>query len=288
MRLGKPVGNTTEPSANIVEDLPAMKRSGDSPMDEWEQAEARRSALEAQTIDDGSLLLNEDNASRYVAPAQDTVFPLEYAFHLLGDVRGKHLLEYGCGSGENTILLARRGPRIHAIDISSDLIKVAHRRMTLNGVMSPVQFEVASAYAVSCPDESMDIVFAIMILHHLDLAAAAREIARVLRPGGRVIVSEPVMNSATLRALRKCIPYRAPDLSPFERQLTFRELDDFSAGFQVRRARSFELPWLRVASHLPLLRQTMKPWYRLDRWVLTRFPQLESIAGVRVFELQKP
>lgn len=258
-----------------------------SQMEEWELAEVERSAREAQQIDSGSLKLTEDNAARYGSPAPDTMFSLEYAFHLLGDVNGKDVLEYGCGHGENTILLARRGPRIQALDISPELIEVARRRMHRNGVRAPISFHVASGYEVPCPNESVDIVFAIMILHHLDLAAAAREIRRVLRPGGRVIVSEPVMNSQTLRAIRRLIPYRAPDVSPYERQLTFRELDEFSAGFQVRRARSFELPLLRLVSHIPVLRRRMRPWYLLDRWLLTYFPWLKHAAGVRVFELQK-
>ena len=44
------------------------------------------------------------------------------------------------------------------------------------------------------PDASVDVVFGIAILHHLDLPQAAREVWRILKPGGRAIFQEPVRN----------------------------------------------------------------------------------------------
>jgi SAM-dependent methyltransferase len=255
---------------------------------DWELAEIKRSAVEAQYSHGASLLASQANIAKYMDPPADALLPLEYAFHLLGEARGKAVLEYGCGSGENTIVLAHRGADVQAIDISPDLIGVADRRMQVNGKPGAVRFDVASAYAVPCADESVDILFGISILHHLDLAEAAREVYRVLKRGGRAIFSEPVRNSPTLRVLRKLIPYRAPDVSPFERPLTFQELDAFSAHFHRGRARSFQLPWLRAAVYLPVLRGRLPALYRVDAAMLAKYPRLDYYAAVRVFELQKP
>jgi SAM-dependent methyltransferase len=257
-------------------------------LQDWEQAEIKRSAAEAESADVSSLLASEDNIRKYLTPPPDTLFHLEYAFHLLGDVTGREVLEYGSGWGENTILLARRGARVHALDISPELIAINRRRMQVNGVMTDVRFSVASAYDVPCPDGSVDVVFGMAILHHLDLELAAREVYRVLRPGGRAIFSEPMRSSATLRALRRMIPCRLPaNVSPYERPLTLRELAEFSKKFLPGRSRSFELPWSRAAERIPFLRTRLMPLRRWDRAMLASFPWLAYYAAIRVFEIRK-
>jgi SAM-dependent methyltransferase len=268
---------------------PVASRSHDqTSLRDWESAEVRRSAAEAQQVDRTALRATEDNLEKYVNPLQDTLFFLEYAFHLLGDVAGQEVLEYGSGWGENTILLAHRGAHVHGIDISPELIAINQQRMDVNGVTSGVRLSVASAYEVPCPDASVDVLFGMMILHHLDLGQAAREVYRVLRAGGRGIFAEPVRNSPTLRALRKLIPYCPhPDVSPYERPLTLAEIDTFCKEFRLGRSRSFELPFLRATEHVPFLQSRLTPLRRWDRALLARFPWLEYYAAIRVFEIQK-
>lgn len=258
-------------------------------LQEWEEAEIRRSAAEAELADVSSLLASEDDVAKYANPPADTLFPLEYAFHLLGDVAGQEVLEYGSGWGENTILLARRGAHVHVLDISPELIAINRRRMEVNRIKTGVRFSVASAYKVPCPDGSVDVVFGMAILHHLDLHRAAREVYRVLKPGGRAIFSEPMRSSPTLRALRKMIPFRLPaHVSPYERPLTQREIDAFCERFVPSRARSFDLPWSRAAERIAFLRTSLMPLRRWDRAILMRFPWLTYYAATRVFEIRKP
>lgn len=96
------------------------------------------------------------------------------------------------------------------------------------------------------PDASIDVVFAIAILHHLDLDLVSREVRRVLKPAGRAIFQEPVRNSSVIRFLRSLVPYRAPDISPYERPLTDGELARFAAGFSTWSVRAFALPPVQV------------------------------------------
>jgi 2-polyprenyl-3-methyl-5-hydroxy-6-metoxy-1,4-benzoquinol methylase len=84
--------------------------------------------------------------ARYMSPSQTTVYPLEYAFSLLGDIRGKRVLDLGCGSGESSLLLVRRGARVHGMDISEALIGVAKTRLRVNGSADGAAFVVASAH----------------------------------------------------------------------------------------------------------------------------------------------
>jgi hypothetical protein len=90
-----------------------------------------------------------------------------------------------------------------------------------------------------------------------------------------------------VRALRKCIPYHAPDISPFERPLTSPELQRFARPFAKMTARAFSLPFVNAAQALPPLRRYLFAAYRQDAVVLRRFPVLTFLAGIRVFEVVK-
>lgn len=256
---------------------------------EWEQAEIKRSAFEAsQTeVDDAALIDTESNIARYMAPPAETPYPLEFAFHWLGDVRGKPVVDFGCGTGENSLLLAKRGAEVNAVDISPDLIAIAQRRLWLNNVTAGVTFHTASVYEIPLPDESADVVFGMAILHHLDMRLAARETLRLLRPGGRAIFKEPVRNSKLLQLVRRIFPNRAPDISPFERPLTDSELQEFARGFASSRIRSFYLPTFSLARMLPVVRNAVRPLAEADAALLKRFPSLAYYATVKVIELTK-
>jgi len=255
---------------------------------EWERIEAERSASEASQIDPARLVANETQVARYLDPPAETCYPLEYSYHLLGDVRGKVVLEYGCGDGLNTLALARRGALVKALDISPELLDVARRRLRVNGADSNVEFMVGSAHDMPLEDESVDVVFGIAILHHLDLQLSTREVRRVLRRGGRAIFQEPVRNSAVVKFLRSLIPYRSPDVSPFERPLSDRELDEYARDFASSRSRAFTLPTTNLVNVLPALeRRVGHACYRFDSAVLRALPPLAHFATIRVVEMVK-
>jgi len=239
-----------------------------------ESAEVQRGVGEAAQISDESLTLNPRNLQRYLAPPADSPHPYEYCYHLLGDIRGKRVLDYGSGSGENTVLLAKKGAHVTALDISQELMEVGRRRAAINRY--DAHFVLGSCHQSGLPDESFDIVFGTAVLHHLDLSLASREVRRLLKPGGIAVFLEPTRDSATLRFVRKLIPYQHPDVSPFERPLTTKELESFSDGFIWETARHFSLPLL---STLGL--------HRTTNWMM-RLPFMYHFAAGRAFRLRKP
>ncbi len=253
----------------------------------WDRAEVLRSDVEAANTSAASLRIGERKAQRYRNPPPDTPYPLEYAYHLVGAVDGLATLDIGCGSGMNSALLALRGARVTGIDISPSLVKLAEQRAQVNNVAHATRFIVTSAHDLPFPDGSFDLVVGIAILHHLDLSLVARETRRVLKPGGRAIFQEPIRNSAIIRTIRPLIPYRAPDISPYERPLTDPEIDAFAAGFTRGRTRAFSLPFVNLLEVLPGGAKYVHRAYEMDGKVLRKFPSLQTYASNRVFELIK-
>ena len=154
---------------------------------ERERAEITRSSIEAERTSDAALRVSNRTRARYQCPTAATAYPLEFAYHVLGDVRGRQVLELGCGSGANTVCLVARGASVCALDISEDLIGLARRRLAASGCAGGACFVVGTAHELPLRDASVDVVFGIAILHHLDLPLVSREVHRVLRQGGRAI-----------------------------------------------------------------------------------------------------
>jgi len=252
-----------------------------------ERAEIARSDVEASLTAGEPLRIDDAIVRRYCQPSGDAFYPLEYQYHLLGDVEGLSVLELGCGSGRNAVLTALKGARVTGIDISRSLLDLAAARAAANGVSAAARFVAASAHRLPFDDRSFDRVFGVAILHHLDLALVSSELRRVLEPGGRAIFSEPVRSSALIRRIRPWIPYAAPDVSPFEGPLTDDQVANFSKDFRFGRCRAFWLPHVSVARITPGLRRHQHTVHRVDAALLGWLPWLKRFAGRRVFEIVK-
>src|SRR5262245_30260984 len=82
----------------------------------------------------------------------------EYRYRVLGDLRGKRLLDVGCGDGANSVLLARLGASVTGVDISPAAISLAGKRAALNGVGDHCEFVCAPLETVPLAPGSFDIV----------------------------------------------------------------------------------------------------------------------------------
>jgi len=184
-------------------------------LSERNQAEVERSASEASKV----VLrpLERSQIDRYMNPPADTPYGLEYAFHLLGDVRGKTVLDLGCGTGENVIPLIERGAHVIGMDISPDLIAIAQK--FVRDANLEASLSVGDAYNTGLPDESVDVVFCMALIHHLDIKLVRDEMWRVLRKGGSIILREPVRFSKGYARVRGLLPAKE-DISEYEHPLT--------------------------------------------------------------------
>jgi len=98
---------------------------------------------------------------------------------------GRTVLEIGCGLGSHTERLCRLGAVVTAVDLSPVSVAVTRRRLALAGLTAEIR--EADAERLPFADETFDYVWSWGVIHHSpDTVACAREIVRVLRPGGRI------------------------------------------------------------------------------------------------------
>lgn len=137
----------------------------------------------------------------------------------LTDLSGKSILDYGCGRGLASVEYLKQGAHVCGIDISPQYIDECNElAQAANAESGSFDFRVMDAHKLDFPDNTFDIVAGNGILHHLDAQVALREIHRVLIPGGRVILQEPLADNPLLRVFWFFTPKaRTPDEKPFSR-----------------------------------------------------------------------
>lgn len=105
---------------------------------------------------------------------------------------GARVLELGCGTGEDAVYLARRGMTVLATDPSASMLEAARRKATAAGVGEALSLRrmAAEGLAALADDHAFDAAFSNFgaLNCTADLAPVALELARVVRPGGTVIL----------------------------------------------------------------------------------------------------
>ncbi len=114
------------------------------------------------------------------------------ALSSLTPLSGERLLDVGCASGEYTEQLAQGFTTTHGIDIEPERLGIFGKRLADHGIGHRISIAEMSAEDMSFADETFDVVTAIEVFEHIvRLDVALDEIHRVLRPGGRLLITGP-------------------------------------------------------------------------------------------------
>ncbi|MCB1519149.1 MAG: class I SAM-dependent methyltransferase [Hyphomicrobiaceae bacterium] len=108
---------------------------------------------------------------------------------LIGPASGKRLLDVGCGDGVFSVRLAQAGADVTGLDLDPRGLAAARRRATEAGLT--IVLAEGDAQSLPFADGAFDIVVAVTVLCFVPAPErAVREMARVLRPGGRLVIGE--------------------------------------------------------------------------------------------------
>ncbi|MFJ5546748.1 class I SAM-dependent methyltransferase [Streptomyces sp. NPDC093225] len=130
-------------------------------------------------------------ADSFAREASDSPYNAHYdrptILELLGDVKGQRILDAGCGPGLYITELTNRGAHVVGIDQSADMVRHARTRLGPHIELRQHDLNEPLTWAA---DSCFDAVLLALVLHYVDdRVRTLSELARVLRPDGRVIIS---------------------------------------------------------------------------------------------------
>jgi len=219
-----------------------------------------------------------------------------YKFHWIMDriereagiLKGRHLLEIGCGMGFDSLEFLKRGVRVTAIDLTESAVRMTRAHFDVAGVKAE-EVRVGNALDLNFPNESFDAVWSNGVLHHTgDPSRAIAEVHRVLKPGGRAIISHfyrrPSWMYLIHRLGREPIEAHEED-APVTEFLTEPKILEMFKGFRtVETAREHHraLPIAKRGFKASLYRWGFRPAYNLlpERLAL-HWAYKFSVTGVK-------
>ncbi|MGC1208874.1 MAG: methyltransferase domain-containing protein [Ornithinimicrobium sp.] len=126
-------------------------------------------------------------AARVNAPGLNSLHERPAVLELIGDVGSQRIADLGCGAGNYLVELARRGAQVTGVDGSQALVAHAHMAAGVGAQVVHHDLEQPLAFL---NDHSQDGVLCALVLHHLnDRPQFLKEVHRILRPGGWLVVS---------------------------------------------------------------------------------------------------
>ncbi len=184
-------------------------------------------------------------------------------------LQGKHLLEIGCGLGFDSLEFLRRNVRVTATDLTSNAVALARRHFELAGV-EPEDVRVENALDLGFEDETFDAVWSNGVLHATgDTPRAIREVRRVLKPGGRAIISHFYRKPSWMYALSRWgrenieFPDEDPPVNEFYSEGEVLAMFDGFRVEEVARDHFRALPIARRGLKAALYTGVFRPAYNL-------------------------
>lgn len=228
-----------------------------------------------------------------------------YSIQRLGDLRAKYVLDLGCGAGESSVGLAMAGARVAAVDISPGMLEVTMKLARRYGLDGQISVHCMPAEHLEFPDESFDMIYGRDVLHHTDLERSIPEIARVLKPGGMAIFTEPLGHNPVIEVYRQLARVVR---TPYEEPLTYAKIKKMRRYFRRVEHKEFQLftlaiflwfffgerahpskvrYWKKIMVEADRYAPAFHRLQRLDEAVFRVFPFLRRYCWNTVIELYK-
>lgn len=185
------------------------------------------------------------------------------------ELKGKKLLEIGCGMGYDSLEFIRRGVRVTAVDLTPKAVELAKRHFQVVGADAD-EVRIGDALDLPFPNESFDAVWSNGVLHATgDTRTAISEVRRVLKPGGRAIIShfyrKPSWMYLVHRLGRENIEFKDedPPVNEFYSEKQIEAMFDAFELVAVFREHHRALPIARTGLKAGLYTYGFRPFYNL-------------------------
>ncbi len=204
-------------------------------------------------------------------------------------LKGKHLLEIGCGMGYDSLEFLKRGVRVTATDLTPNAVAITRQHFKFER-MQAEDIRTANALDLPFADNTFDAVWANGVLHATgDTPRAIQEAKRVLKPGGRAIISHFYRKPSWMYLLhhlgRENIEYKEED-PPVNEFYTEKQILSFFQGFKIVEAVQEHhrlLPVRRSGLKANLYTYILKPVYNLlPEFVAKKFAYKFSVVAIKI------
>ena len=210
--------------------------------------------------------------------------------NMVGDLNGKIVLDFGCGTGWLTKILLEKGAKVYAFDISPEAVKLTIQEAKSINKEGMLTAQIMPAESLIYPDNHFDLVVGIAILHHLDVRMAAEEIHRVLKPGGNSFFMEPLNNNPLINIYRKLTPdIRSVDEKPFS-EADFLILNDVFKKIHHKEYYFLTLGalfWYYCIYNYKLMTSFRDFFFHIDKILLRKFNVLNKFCWYSIIQMNK-
>jgi ubiquinone/menaquinone biosynthesis C-methylase UbiE len=247
-----------------------------------------------------------DTAETLVDESFTAVTAMEnnYIRNAFGDVRGKRLLDYGCGASEAGVYFAKQGASVVGVDVSDGMLEAAKKLAGHHGVTIETR-QVTSAH-IPADENEFDLIYGNGVLHHVALDDAIPELARVMKPQGTGCFIEPLSYNPAIEVYRHLArTVRTPDEHP----LSFASVKQFRSHFRGVEHNEFwllslsvfakfflwdrvhpskERYWKKIYTDAPRMEGWFKHLRAADEILLRRLPPLRYLCWNTVIQVRDP
>jgi SAM-dependent methyltransferase len=167
---------------------------------------------------------------------------MRYIISRLSPLKGKSLLDIGCGLGEASVYFAMKGARVTAMDISHFMTDTALALARVNHVT--IKTHQSSIEHFTLPSHArFDIIYVGNLFHHVDIDKALERIGVYLKPNGVLVSWEPVDYNPIINVYRRiATQVRSKD----ERPIRLKDLEKFKKKFRQVETKWFWLTTLTI------------------------------------------
>jgi len=230
---------------------------------------------------------------------------MRYITSQLGPLKGKKLLDVGCGLGEAAVYFALQGADVTASDLSPQMLKVTEKLAQKYNVK--VNTHLSASENLNFENHLLfDVIYVGNLFHHVEIEKTILLLKKQLKPDGLMISWDPVAYNPIINVYRRIAtevrtedehPLKLRDIQTFKKHFHQVDVEWFwlftlsvfilMAVVQRRNPNKIRF-WKAVIAESESWRWLYVPLEQLDRWTLKLFPFLRPLCWNVVIKVQGP